>query len=83
MKPYANESEVVQIAGLTIENRADRISFHGEIDITRDKVGLIAARELKTIIDATLKILEVDGAKGKLPDDITVEASVAVDNPFM
>jgi hypothetical protein len=31
MKPYANESEVVQIEGLTIENRMDRISIYGEM----------------------------------------------------
>jgi len=82
MKPYANESEVVQIEGLTIENRADRISIYGEIDITRDKQGLKAAKELQAIIDATIKTLESDDTKGKLPDAITLEKNVTVDNPF-
>lgn len=66
MKPYANESEVVQIEGLTIENRADRISIYGEIDITRDKQGLKAAKELWAIIDATVKVLEIAEGKGEL-----------------
>lgn len=82
MNPYANESEVVQIEGLTIENRTDRISLHGEVDITRDKAGLIAARRLKAIIDTTLKVLEADDTKGTLPDEISVEALVTVNNPF-
>lgn len=82
MKPYANESEVVQIEGLTIENRTDRISMHGEIDITRDKLGLKATKELKAIVDATVTVLEAAESKGELPDQITIEVTVTVDNPF-
>ena len=82
MKPYANESEVVQIEGLTIENRLDRISIYGEIDITKDKEGLKAAKKLKNIIDAALKVLESEDANIKLADKITVDKTVTVDNPF-
>lgn len=82
MKPYANESEVLQLEGLTIENRTDRISIHGEIDITKDKQGLKAVRELKNFIDDTLKVLESEERKGTLPDTVTLEKTVAVDNPF-
>lgn len=82
MKPYANESEVVQIEGLTLENRIDRISIYGEIDITRDKQGLKAAKELKAVIDASLKVLEADQVKGELPDAVSVGKTVRVDNPF-
>lgn len=82
MKPYANESEVVQIEGLTIENRMDRISIYGEIDITKDKQGLKAAKELQTIIDAALKVLEADHGKGELPDAVSLEKTATVDNPF-
>lgn len=82
MKPYANETEVVQICGLTIENRLDRISLHGEIDITRDKRGLKSVKELKSVIDASLKALEADQLKGELPDAVLLEKTVSVDNPF-
>ena len=82
MKPYANESDTLQIEGLTIENRLDRISIYGSIDITRDKQGLKVAQELKALIDATIKTLEADAAKGVLPDKIAVEATVTVGNPF-
>lgn len=82
MKPYANESEVVQIEGLTIENRLDRISIYGDINITKNKEGLKVAQELKVIIDATVKVLEAAEGKGGLPDEITIEDTVTVDNPF-
>ena len=82
MKPYANESEVLQLEGLTIENRIDRISLHGELDITKDKQGLKAVRELKSFIDDTLKVLESEESKGTLPDTVTLEKTVTVDNPF-
>lgn len=82
MKPYANESEVHQIEGLNIENRIDRISLHGEIDITKDKQGLKAAKELKAIIDATIKALESEEGRGKLLDRINIETPVTIDNPF-
>lgn len=82
MKPYVNESESIQIEGLTIENRLDRISIYGEIDITKDKEGLKAAKKLKNIIDAALKVLESEDANIKLADEITVDKTVTVDNPF-
>lgn len=82
MKPYANESEIVQIEGLTIENRIDRISVYGEIDITKDKEGLRAAKELKAIIDATVKVLEAAEGKGELLDQVAAESTVTMDNPF-
>ena len=83
MKPYANESESIQIEGLTVENRTDRISIHGEINITRDKQGLKAVKELKAVIDASLKVLEADQVKGELPDAISLKKTVSVDNPFV
>ena len=82
MKPYENESESLQIADLTIENRTDRISIYGSLDITRDKQGLKAAKELKNILDAALKTLEAEEKNGKLPDAVATEATVTINNPF-
>jgi DNA-binding PucR family transcriptional regulator len=76
--PYQNESDCIQIGELTVENRLDCISIYGSIDLTRDKNGLAATRELKKIIDATLSELE----KSDLPDKITLAESETVDNPF-
>ncbi len=76
--PYQNESDCVQIGELTIENRVDRVSVYGSIDLTKDKAGLAATRELKKIIDATLAELE----ESDLPGKITLAESETVENPF-
>jgi hypothetical protein len=82
MKPFANESETIQIADITIENRTDRVTLYGSIDLTRDKEGLAHAQELKKIIDAAVKTLETEQGRGALPDRIAVEATTTVPNPF-
>lgn len=78
ISPFANESECLQIRGLTIENRVDRVSFFGSLDITRDKEGLAAAKNLKAVLDLTLVELE----KADLPEKITVSETDTVENPF-
>lgn len=78
LKPFANESDCLQIGGITIENRVDRVSIFGNIDITRDKKGLAVARELKTILDLTLTELE----SAELPDKVTLKPVKTVKNPF-
>ncbi len=76
--PYANESDVVGIGDLEIENRLDRISIHGGLDLTKDKAGLKAARALKEIVDAAVAAL----AKADLPDRIETAAPKTVKNPW-
>lgn len=78
IKPFANESDCLQIGGLTIENRVDRVSIFGSVDITRDKEGLAVARELKAILDLTLGELE----SAELPDKVTLKPAKTVKNPF-
>jgi hypothetical protein len=48
ISPFANESELLGIGDLTIDNRTDRISIYGSIDLTRDKAGLEHARMLNS-----------------------------------
>ncbi|NVN90354.1 MAG: hypothetical protein HXX11_07080 [Desulfuromonadales bacterium] len=78
IKPFKNESDCLQIDDLTIENRIDRVSLFGSIDITRDKNGLALARQLREILELTLH--ELEGVE--LPDRITLEAGKSVKNPF-
>jgi hypothetical protein len=82
MKPYDNESETIQIADLTIENRTDRVSLYGSLDLTRDCKGLAAARELKAVVDTVVTLLEKEASNGKLPKEIVLEQTVTVNNPF-
>ncbi len=79
ISPFSNESEVLQINGLTVENRLDRVSIYGSIDFTLDKIGLGKARELLAVMEATVNALE-----GKnLPDVIGIDDPEAVKNPFV
>lgn len=43
-KPYANEADVLRIGELEIENRVDRVTLTGDVELTRDKAGLALAR---------------------------------------
>lgn len=79
MKPFQNESEVVQIGDLTIENRSDRISIYGSLDVTRDKAGQKSLAELKQLVDAATAAL----AGEALPERITVAAAKSAKNPFL
>lgn len=78
-KPYANESDVIRIGALEIENRTDRVSLTGDVVLTRDKAGLALARELLALMDQVVKTLE---AEKKLPDAVEILAAKVVKNPF-
>ncbi|HEY3488614.1 MAG TPA: hypothetical protein VGK27_00670 [Candidatus Deferrimicrobiaceae bacterium] len=77
-EPFANESDAVGIGELNVENRVDRVSIFGSVDITCDKEGLANIRILKEIVDATAKAL----AQRELPDKVKVKPPGKVDNPF-
>lgn len=78
-KPYANESDVIRIGGLEIENRVDRVSITGDVVLTKDKTGLALARELRTLLRHIVKSLE---AEKKLPETVEIKPAGEVDNPF-
>ena len=78
-EPYANESDVLTLGQLAIENRVDRVTLHGDVELTKDKKGLALAQQLKAVLDATVKALEADKA---LPEAVQVEKPRTVKNPF-
>lgn len=77
-KPYANEEDSIAMDELTIENRLDRISIYGSIQLTKDKAGLEYARQLKGLLDATVASLEA----ANLPEHVAVAPTEKVTNPF-
>ncbi len=80
ISPFANESEALEIGDLTIENRTDRISIYGSIDLTRDKTGLEHARILRAVLDEVVQVME---SERDLPDKIApVDTSDEIENPF-
>jgi hypothetical protein len=76
--PYANESDVLEIGNLTIENRVDRISISGDIDLTLDKPGLALAKQLQKLLGDVVAQLE----KQALPDQLPPPEVTSVANPF-
>jgi hypothetical protein len=80
ISPFANESESLGIGDLTIENRTDRISIYGNIDLTHDKAGLEHARMLKAVLEKVVQALETEKS---LPDKIAPpDTPDEVANPF-
>jgi hypothetical protein len=78
--PFQNESESISFGTLTIENRTDRVTIYGNLDLTRDKPGLANARDLKEIIDLVVRTLE---ETGDLPDQIAgPKPTKTIKNPF-
>ena len=78
--PYANDSQSTQIGKLVIENQLDRVVMYGQIELTRDQLGLNQARELLQLLQAVVEHLEqVEALPAQLPP-ATVET---VDNPFL
>jgi hypothetical protein len=62
MQPFQNEAEELEIGDLKIENRLDRVTIYGRLDLTRDKAGLENARALKELFVSVVSELEADPA---------------------
>lgn len=76
--PYANESDVLQIGSLSVENRLDRISLSGDIDLTLDQHGLALAKQLQKLLDDVVAQLE----QQELPKQLPPPEVRTVNNPF-
>lgn len=76
--PYANEADVLHIGHLCIENRLDRITINGDVDLTADQAGLRDARALLQVLTDVVARLEAQDLPATLPPpDVKTVA-----NPF-
>lgn len=80
-KPFADDSAVLSIGELVIENGTQSIAFHGSLDITRDQKGLEKARALQSAINEIVGALETDR---NLADELPAQkrSTKTFDNPF-
>ena len=79
IQAFQNESEVITISKITIENRIDRVSIYGSVDITRDKEGLEYVLDLKRQIDAIAEQMKNE----ELPDRVETVGAREVENPLL
>jgi hypothetical protein len=81
LHPFADETASLQIGGLTVENRTDRVSVYGSLDITRDRIGLARAAQLQLLLNAVVAALRSEG--DALPQAVPIaNAPTTVRNPF-
>ena len=76
--PYANEADVLNIGKLMVENRVDRVTLSGDVDLTMDQAGLAHARALHQLLGDVLAKLE----RAELPAKLAPPAVSTVANPF-
>jgi DUF1009 family protein len=76
---YANEADVLEIGNLMLENRVDRITISGEVDLTADRQGLEHARRLQQALADIVKALE----SRDLPEQLPPAQVETIANPFV
>lgn len=57
-KPFETGNESSSIYDLTLENQIDCVSLYGNLQITKDQVGLKAAKVLQQLINDVVIALE-------------------------
>ena len=76
--PYANEADALTIGRLSIENRVDRVTISGDVDLTADQAGLADARALHALLGEIVARLEAQ----ELPAELPAPDVKTVANPF-
>lgn len=80
--PFDNEADVVEIGRLMLENRLDRITISGDVDLTADVAGLESARRLHALLGQVVAALEAKQSAKQLPDELPPPQVKTVRNPF-
>ncbi|VAX43125.1 Uncharacterised protein [Acinetobacter calcoaceticus] len=78
-KPFEKGTESSSIEDLTLENDVDYVSIYGNLQITKDKVGLEQAKVLQSFLNDVVAALE----KEELPEKIERPAEQEINNPFL
>lgn len=82
MDIFNNDSEVLQIGGLTIENGMDSVLITGDLQIEKSVLGRQQARALYEFMqELMVKFETLDDLPERLSDD--TQQAIWVDNPFL
>ncbi len=65
-KPFEKGTESSSIEDLTLENDVDCVSIYGNLQITKDKVGLEQAKALQSFVNDVVAALEKKNCLRKL-----------------
>jgi hypothetical protein len=76
--PFANEADVLHFGNLAVENRLDRVSIAGDVDLTADQQGLALARQMHELLGQVVAKLEGQA----LPERLPAPDVKTVENPF-
>lgn len=79
-KPYMNGIESHAIHDLTVENSNDCVSLYGNLQLTKDQVGLKAAKALQALLNEVVRSLE---SEADLPEIVMRVEAGEVENPFL
>ena len=79
-KPYMNGTESHAIYDLTVENSNDCVSLYGNLQLTKDQVGLKAAKALQALLNEVVRSLENET---DLPEIIMRVEAGEIENPFL
>ena len=79
-KPYMNGTESHAIYDLTVENSTDCVSLYGNLQLTKDQVGLKAAKALQALLSEVVRSLE---SETDLPEIVIRAEAGEIENPFL
>ena len=79
-KPYMNGTESHAIYDLTVENSTDCVSLYGNLQLTKDQVGLKAAKALQALLNEVVRSLE---SETDLPEIVMRVEAGEIENPFL
>ena len=79
-KPYMNGTESPAIHDLTVENSTDCVSLYGNLQLTKDQVGLKAAKALQALLSEVVRSLE---SETDLPEIVMRVEAGEIENPFL
>lgn len=80
LEPFADEAATLLVGELEVENRLDRVTLQGGVDLTRDRAGLRRTRELLALLRRVERALLREGEA--LPEAIETRPEERVRNPF-